>query len=131
VNRPPAGSVVALILAAGVYLGYIGLCIGMEPLARSRFRVLSKADVAAGASVAQRERGMARMYAWEPYKGYLIVVGAMIVGGTAGAVAFALRRGIRGVLLVLIAMAVFALFATPALLSRMHTESIRTIWSTS
>lgn len=127
-QRPAAGSIVAIVVAVGVYLGYIGLCVGMEPLARSRYRVPSLADVAAGVPQATRDLALARMHDWEPYVGYLIIVGAAVLGGTAGAATLAARRGASITGIVLAAAVAFSLFAVPYLMTRQRAESKRTFF---
>jgi hypothetical protein len=123
VKRFPAGSIIAIILSLGVYLGYIGLCVGMEPLARSRFRVLSKADVAAGAPQSERDRTLSRMHRWEPYVGYRIIVATMAIGGTIGAAVIARRNGAPASVVLLSAAAAFLLLAGPWFLSLQRAES--------
>ena len=128
------------------YAAFVATCLNMEPYARAKFQVPSKADIAAISdqkarirTEAARTNALAEMRSWTPYVVYDTSVGIIVLGGTAvatiiGAIAmwrrarrdsiFEAKRIILGVLFVMLA-SILAL-AWPTVVAEKRCEATRT-----
>jgi hypothetical protein len=128
------------------YVGFVATCFYVKSVARAKFRVPSKADIAAIGDRKQRIRteaartnALAELRSWTPYVVYESAVGVVVLGGSGVATilgALAIWRGVRrdsivkaklivvGVLVVMLAS--ILLLAWPTVVAEKRFEATRT-----